>query len=154
MVDGIISDENTPYWQRRLAQMQLTRILASLEAIIKRERRKGQFDGRRGEDNATLVRDTYFRPLEGQTSNQDADLGMRWSNRMSRLLDGSTFLAVAYSDIAETKMYVSKESPLILFQRQPRRRNFSVKHRELEDIPRQLIQISRRELGDVAVAPI
>lgn len=64
MVDGIISDENTPYWQRRLTQMQLARFLASL---LKRSSsvRGGKDNLMAVEAKTTLLRDTYFRALEG-----------------------------------------------------------------------------------------
>jgi hypothetical protein len=106
IVDGIISDESRPYWQHRLAYLQLTRILASLMSIIKRHRMNGQLNGQQGQDNSTLLLNTYMAALEKRRSRREINHRIRLAKRWSRMIRGSMFLAVAYSRKVETMMYV------------------------------------------------
>ncbi|KAK4070004.1 hypothetical protein PCL_07041 [Purpureocillium lilacinum] len=137
MIDRIVSDKNTEDWQRRLAQMELVKLLHSLENMYKLERNMGNLDGRPGEDNSSLAHKAYYEALEGQTPKPEAIRRLRWSKGMSRLVAGSMFLAFAYTNLAETKT-----------------KNFSVKAGELDNIGRQLLRKCRERLGDAAVFPI
>ena len=103
-IDSIIYDKRQVYWKRRLAQIQLARILANLEVLVKREKQKRRTRGRsREKGNAAIVRKIYLRALGGRKSPRDVITRIRWCKRMARLIDGSMFLAVAYSNLAETK---------------------------------------------------
>ena len=114
MIDRIFSDKNTEYWQRRLAQTELIKILKSLEKMYELEWRAGNIDRRPGDDYSDLAHKAYFEALEGQISKLEAVRRLRWSKGISCLVAGSMFLAIALTDLAETKMYVLEDFPQCL----------------------------------------
>ncbi len=103
-VDEIISDESLDYWKHRLAYVQLRKFLASLDAIILREKRKGHIDGRCGHRNNTIKYGILSKALEGRSSANAISLRVRWSRRWSLIIGGSMLLAIAYSDNAESQV--------------------------------------------------
>ncbi|KAK2595002.1 hypothetical protein QQS21_007256 [Conoideocrella luteorostrata] len=107
MLDNIIENEATLYWQRRLAYQQLARVLASAEQILANRRRIERLPGNPGKNLSAVLLDTYVRAIGGRVSRNDVYLRMRWAKRQSVFFGGSMFLPFAYSDQAETKMYVS-----------------------------------------------
>ncbi|KAG8404891.1 hypothetical protein J3459_016698 [Metarhizium acridum] len=106
-VDQIISDGDQAYWKLRLAYIRLARILASLNPIINRQKRNGHIHARRGHDNSTVKRHLHLKAVEGQTPEAVSGLRSRWGKRLDKMTGGSLFLAVVYSEKAESMMYVS-----------------------------------------------
>ena len=62
-LDDILSDENIVYWQRRIAYLQLSKVLASAEEILKNQRRTNRFQGSACPRQSTMLLDTYARAL-------------------------------------------------------------------------------------------
>lgn len=104
VVDDIISNESLEYWKHRLAFVQLRKALASLDAIILREKRCGHIDGRRGHKNATIKYGILKKALQGRPSANAIPRRVRCSRRWSLIIGGSMLLAIAYSDNAEKKV--------------------------------------------------
>ena len=94
------------YWKHRLANIQLARLLESLDPTINRQRRNGHIDARRGHDNSSVKREIYLKALEGQSTKAITTRRLRWGKRLDKLTGGSLFLTVAYSEKAENMMYV------------------------------------------------
>ncbi|KAK2595003.1 hypothetical protein QQS21_007257 [Conoideocrella luteorostrata] len=102
MLDNLITDETSPYWQRRLAYNQLATVVASTEQTS-REHWHIEVQGRPSPRLTTIVIDAYVRALEGRISRNDVRLRMRWAKRQSSLFGGDLFLLFAYSEQAEAK---------------------------------------------------
>ncbi|OAA33872.1 hypothetical protein ISF_10055 [Cordyceps fumosorosea ARSEF 2679] len=101
--DEATMDESSPYWQRRLAYLQLHRSLQVLKRIVERQRRRRQIDRSRGKGNSSIVLEIYSSALHGKMGNYAAHQ-MRLAKRWSLSLRESLFLAVAYSDFAGARM--------------------------------------------------
>lgn len=99
------------YWQRRLAYLQLHRNLQVLKRIVGRQRRRRQIDRSRGRGNSSIALEIYSNALQGKAGNYVAHQ-MRLAKRWSLSLRKSLFLAVAYSDFAETRMYAIHPMPV------------------------------------------
>jgi hypothetical protein len=106
-LDNIITDKATSYWQRRLAYQQLARVVASVERILTSRKHIQRPKGHRSPSPSAILLDTYVKALGGRSSQNDVRLRVRWAKRQSSLFGGSLFLLFAYSDQAETMMYVS-----------------------------------------------
>lgn len=105
-LDDIIMDKTSLYWQRRVAYHQLAKVLASVEQVLAKRRYTVQDDGRKSPSVTTALLDTYLGALAGRSSRNEVRLRIRWAKRQSKLCGGSLFLLFAYSEQAETKMYV------------------------------------------------
>lgn len=106
VLGNIISDSARPYWQHRLAYLRLARFLIMLPPIMAGHKRSGQLCGRPGHNNSTVLLETYTKALEGQISRAEAVRHVRFARRWSLIMGGSMFLGFAYSDKADSKMYV------------------------------------------------
>ncbi|KAK2590668.1 hypothetical protein QQS21_011648 [Conoideocrella luteorostrata] len=136
-VDNIISDEKRPYWEHRLAYVQLNRVLTSLKPIINYRRQHGLFRSHRGHDNSTVMLDMYVMALEGRKPRREIARNIRLGKRWSLSIAKSLFLAVAYSNRVDTII-----------------RDFSVTHSFLESVACETLQACRKALGDGAVVSL
>ncbi|KAM4067409.1 hypothetical protein HRG_001358 [Hirsutella rhossiliensis] len=135
-IDEISTDMTKPYWQRRLAYLQLHRALEILKQIVGHKRLKRQFNRSCGKGNSSEVIELYSNALHGK-SGHHVGRQMRLAKRWSLALRNSLFLAVAYSDYSGARM-----------------KNFAVTHENLRNVSREAVQAIRQQHGSYKVFPI
>ncbi|KZZ88804.1 hypothetical protein AAL_08005 [Moelleriella libera RCEF 2490] len=106
-VNDMIANTSMLYWQRRLAQIQFSRVVRSFEQIIGRQSKAGRIKRRRGHGNATVLLELCRQGWQWQPSMGDIQHRKRLCLRWSILAGGSLFLAFAYSERADHMMQVS-----------------------------------------------
>jgi len=155
-VDDISTDKTKPYWQRRLAYLQLHRMLEILKQIVAHNRRQGKLDDRPpGKGNSTVVLEIYAAALHGK-SLRHVDAQKRLAKRWCLALNNSLFLALSYTDHAEKVMFVTVFLNLATIEHShlQYRKNFAVTHETLRTISQEATQEVRQRYGFYKVFPI
>ncbi|KAI3326630.1 hypothetical protein HD806DRAFT_487743 [Xylariaceae sp. AK1471] len=88
---GIITKPESLY-QSRLAYVQLTRIVAALNKVVKMGRRDGLVEGKSGQRNATVITNMFL---------SDASEPKRFANRWATLPSTSPLLLFVFTELAE-----------------------------------------------------
>jgi hypothetical protein len=112
VLDSIITGRQGGYLLRRLAYVQLTRVFASLEAIIKSDRDNGLIHREPYYTNAHIAMDIYMSAQEKDSNTGDLRRKLRqgrrrFSRRWSDLAILAPLFVLIYSDAAEVIMYIA-----------------------------------------------
>lgn len=101
---GIIAKPENHY-QSRLAYVQLTRIVAALNKVVKMGRRDGLVEGKSGQRNATVITNMFL---------GNASEPKRFANRWATLSSTSPLLLFVFTELAEKIMYSCRLSCFLL----------------------------------------
>jgi hypothetical protein len=112
VIDSIITGRQGEFLLRRLAYVQLTRIFATLEAIIKSDRDNGRIHREPYYTNAHIAMDIYMSAQEknsntGELRRKLRQSRRRFSRRWSDLAILAPLFVLIYSDAAEVIMYIA-----------------------------------------------
>ncbi|EXL41496.1 hypothetical protein FOCG_16300 [Fusarium oxysporum f. sp. radicis-lycopersici 26381] len=137
-VDSIICGDEGTHLLRRLAYIELMRLFASLEAIIKYERETGRISREPGYGNASLALDIYMSAQESHPHPNDVRRELRERKRAGRSWEDLAKLSPLLSMI-----YLEAAEPVVKdFKRFDSATLKLVAARVLEECPKELVQIS------------